>query len=243
MCDRGCEFADVEGIAGGGTGGRGSSSATRYIASKRAAQNHVELRKCLPKGRTDFAALTQRDMAVCMSCVNSYVRESLSWVASIDLAEPSCPELLTGLGGEGLGLGGQPDAVPHPAHAEAQGPGHQRHGSIRVWERSATGSAPARSGYGLRGRSSPRASRQFPRSSRVFGGRYLPIPRVKQSRPFGTTGRGRSPRYPVGSTRHDGAVRERGISLLKTRAPAGPTARVRAPGSPPTTVRAHEQQG
>lgn len=63
-----------------------------------AEKNHVGLRKCLPKGRTDFGALTQRDMAACMSHVNSYARESLSWAAPIDLAERSCPGLLAGLG-------------------------------------------------------------------------------------------------------------------------------------------------
>ena len=65
-----------------------------------AEKNHVELRKCLPKGRTDFDRLTERDMAALMSHVNSYARESLSWAAPIDLAERSCPGLLAALGVE-----------------------------------------------------------------------------------------------------------------------------------------------
>lgn len=47
-------------------------------------------------------------MAACMSHVNSYARESLSWAAPIDLAEHSCPELLAGLGIEGPAFTARP---------------------------------------------------------------------------------------------------------------------------------------
>lgn len=103
LCDRGCEFADVAGIEGSANGG-GRRLRLFFCDPMQSQQkggaekNHVELRKCLPKGRTDFDALTQRDMAACMSHVNSYARESLSWAAPVDLAERSCPELLAGLG-------------------------------------------------------------------------------------------------------------------------------------------------
>ena len=60
-------------------------------------KNHVELRKVLPKG-TDFDALTQWDVTVACSHVNSYVRAGQG-VAPIALASLALPaNLLESLG-------------------------------------------------------------------------------------------------------------------------------------------------
>ena len=48
-------------------------------------ENHEEMRKVLPKGRTNFDALAKSDMAVLMSHVNSYARDSLNWAAPYTL--------------------------------------------------------------------------------------------------------------------------------------------------------------
>lgn len=64
-------------------------------------KNHEEIRKILPKGKTDFDALRERDMAVLMSHVNSYARDSLNWATPYDLEKLMAPEgLLDGLGVE-----------------------------------------------------------------------------------------------------------------------------------------------
>lgn len=49
-------------------------------------KNHEELRKILPKGRSDFDALTQADVAACCSHVNSYPRPSRNGARPYDLA-------------------------------------------------------------------------------------------------------------------------------------------------------------
>lgn len=69
---------------------------------------------------------------------------------------------------EGPGRRGEPLTVPRPARdAEGLGPDSQRHmGSVRVWERQLSGSAPAWPGSCPRGQPSLRAP---------------PIPRVEQS--------------------------------------------------------------
>ncbi len=41
---------------------------------------------CSRRGKTDFDALTGRDMAACMSHVNSYMRGSMGWASPMDLA-------------------------------------------------------------------------------------------------------------------------------------------------------------
>jgi len=70
-------------------------------------KNHVELRKVLPK-KTSFEKLDASDMALIMSHVNSYTRESLGGKAPIDLAACVLPkELLEGLGIEKI----KPDDV------------------------------------------------------------------------------------------------------------------------------------
>ena len=63
----------------------------------RCEKNHVELRKILPKG-TRFDDLTNREMAVICSHVNSYGRPALGGACPFDLAEKVLPrDLLEGL--------------------------------------------------------------------------------------------------------------------------------------------------
>ncbi len=99
--DRGSEFLDFAKIETGLDGKR----RTRMFycdpvkPGQKAAceKNHVELRKILPKG-TDFDELTQRDVAVACSHVNSYVRagRGAAPIAFASLALP--PNLLESLG-------------------------------------------------------------------------------------------------------------------------------------------------
>lgn len=58
----------------------------------RCERNHEELRRILPKGRSDFDALTKRDLAIAASHVNSYPRDSLYGRCPIDLAQLLLPE-------------------------------------------------------------------------------------------------------------------------------------------------------
>lgn len=105
LCDRGTEFADVERMEHS----RNGKPRTRVFfcdpmrsnQKGKCEKNHEEMRKVLPKGRTNFDALTKRDMAVLMSHVNSYARDSLNWAAPYDLEKLMAPQdLLDGLGVE-----------------------------------------------------------------------------------------------------------------------------------------------
>ena len=63
----------------------------------RCEKNHVELRKILPKGMR-FDAMTNDEMAVICSHVNSYGRPALGGASPFDLAEKVLPrDLLDGL--------------------------------------------------------------------------------------------------------------------------------------------------
>ena len=62
-------------------------------------KNHEELRRILPKGRSDFDALSAVDVAAVCSHVNSYPRPSRGGACPYDLAAPELPaELLGNLG-------------------------------------------------------------------------------------------------------------------------------------------------
>lgn len=78
---------------------------------------HEELRRIIPKGKTNFDKLSNRDMAVCMSHVNSYGRDSLGWAAPYDLARLILPaDLMDGLGIERIPANDvnlTPYLVPH----------------------------------------------------------------------------------------------------------------------------------
>ena len=105
LCDRGTEFADVERMEHS----RNGKPRTRVFfcdpmrsnQKGKCEKNHEEMRKVLPKGKTNFDALAKSDMAVLMSHVNSYARDSLNWAAPYDLEKLRAPQdLLDGLGVE-----------------------------------------------------------------------------------------------------------------------------------------------
>lgn len=105
LCDRGSEFADVERMEHSKNGKPRTRvffcDPLRSDQKGKCEKNHEEIRKILPKGKTDFDALRERDMAVLMSHVNSYARDSLNWATPYDLEKLMAPEgLLDGLGVE-----------------------------------------------------------------------------------------------------------------------------------------------
>lgn len=55
-------------------------------------RSHAELRRILPKGRSDFDVLTCGDLAVAASHVNSYPRDTLKGKCPIDVAEALLPD-------------------------------------------------------------------------------------------------------------------------------------------------------
>lgn len=102
LVDRGSEFLDYEGMEGA-LDGRASRCRIYYCdpmkpAQKGAAEkNHVEFRKIVPKGMS-IDSLTQSDMALICSHVNSYPRAARRQ-APIKLARAALPQcLLDGLG-------------------------------------------------------------------------------------------------------------------------------------------------
>ena len=98
VCDRGVEFADagrIERDANGRQRLRLYYADPRQSQQKpRAERRHAELRRILPKGKTDFDRLTGRDMAACMSHVNSYMLGSMGWASPMDLAMALFPKRL-----------------------------------------------------------------------------------------------------------------------------------------------------
>ena len=104
LTDRGVEFADFEALERSSIS-QGKKRCRIYycdaLSSHQKAsceKNHVELRKILPK-KTSFEELTNYDMAIVASHVNSYPRKSLGGIAPIDLAAEALPkDLLEGLG-------------------------------------------------------------------------------------------------------------------------------------------------
>ena len=90
IADRGSEFSDVERIEHGKNGVKRLSlyfcDPMQSQQKGRAERCHEELRRILPKGKTNFEALTCRDMAACMSHVNSYLRGNMKWMAPVEMA-------------------------------------------------------------------------------------------------------------------------------------------------------------
>ena len=95
ITDRGAEFSDVERMEHGRNGVKRLSPCfcdpLQSQQKARAERCHEELRRILPKGKTDFDALTCRDMAACMSHVNSYLRGSMGWMAPVEMARLVLP--------------------------------------------------------------------------------------------------------------------------------------------------------
>lgn len=98
LLDRGEEFSDVEGLersllVPGARRCRVYFCDAMSPAQKGSCErNHAELRRILPKGRSDFDALTAADLALAASHVNSYPRRSLNGRCPIDLARMLLPE-------------------------------------------------------------------------------------------------------------------------------------------------------
>ena len=121
LTDRGSEFSDAERIERGRDGRVRLRlyycDPNRSQQKGRAERNHEELRRILPKGGTDFDALTGRDMAACMSHVNSYMRGSMGWASPMDLARALFPKgLLDAYGIEAIEpreVNLTPSLVPH----------------------------------------------------------------------------------------------------------------------------------
>lgn len=123
LCDRGSEFSDAERMEHGRNGVKRLSlyycDPLQSQQKGRCERCHEELRRILPKGRTDFDALTGRDMAACMSHVNSYLRGKMDWMAPVDLAARVLPDgLLDAYGVERIDpreVNLTPGLVPHAA--------------------------------------------------------------------------------------------------------------------------------
>lgn len=96
LCDRGGEFADAIRIETGPSGQRRSSlfycDPQQSQQKPHAEANHHQIRRVLPKGRSNFDALTRRDAALLMSHVNSYMRNSLGWASPAALAKAVFPQ-------------------------------------------------------------------------------------------------------------------------------------------------------
>lgn len=102
LCDRGGEFGNLERME---HSKNGKNRTKVYYCDPRQSQqkpqcekNHADIRMVLPKGSSNFDALTRPDMAILMSHVNSYGRDVLGWAAPYDLAQLMLPaDLLDGL--------------------------------------------------------------------------------------------------------------------------------------------------
>lgn len=112
LTDRGSEFSNFKAIERSITK-RGKRCRLYYCDPMRSGQkgscekNHVELRRIIPKG-TSLEDMTNHDIALVMSHVNSYSRPSLGGCTPIALASQTLPKSLL----EGLGISFiQPDDV------------------------------------------------------------------------------------------------------------------------------------
>ena len=101
LTDRGSEFLDYEALERSVDGGRRCSvyycDPLQSGPKGRCEKNHVELRKILPKG-TCFEGITNYELSIICSHVNSYTRPVLGGAAPIDIAGKILPaDLLDGL--------------------------------------------------------------------------------------------------------------------------------------------------
>lgn len=105
LADRGTEFDDWEGMERSCMVEGARRCRVFYCdpmesnQKARCERDHVELRRILPKGRSDFDALTPWDIATVSSHVNSYPRPARGGRCALDLASGVVPpELLEQLG-------------------------------------------------------------------------------------------------------------------------------------------------
>lgn len=100
LADRGSEFDDWEGMERSCLEKGKRRCKVFYCDAMNTNQkspcekNHEELRKILPKGRSDFDALSFADVALACSHVNSYPRPSRQGATPYDLAAPELPAAL-----------------------------------------------------------------------------------------------------------------------------------------------------
>lgn len=123
LLDRGEEFSDFEGLERSCLVEGERRCRVFYCDPLSPGQkghcerNHAELRRILPKGRSDFDALEPRDLAVIASHVNSYPRKSLAGKRPVDAAAALLPEGLLDLFGiVALGIEEvvlRPSLMPH----------------------------------------------------------------------------------------------------------------------------------
>lgn len=109
LVDRGVEFDDWAGIEQSCLDASAKRCRVFYCDAMKSNQksqaerNHEQLRRILPKGRSDFDKLTERDVSLCTSNVNSYVGSGRGNKCPLELAGGLIPEeLLTALGIEYL---------------------------------------------------------------------------------------------------------------------------------------------
>ena len=123
LLDRGVEFDDWGGIEASCLEPGASRCRVYYCDPQESNQksqcerNHEQLRRILPKGRTDMDALSDADVAACCSHVNSYPLASLGGISPIDnLGALVPPEALAELGVRRLEPGEvvlRPSLMPH----------------------------------------------------------------------------------------------------------------------------------
>lgn len=98
LLDRGEEFSDFEGMERSCLEEGARRCRVYYCDPLSPGQkgscerNHAELRRILPKGRSDFDLLSEADLAVVASHVNSYPRRSLGGRRPIDAANAMLPD-------------------------------------------------------------------------------------------------------------------------------------------------------
>ena len=107
LVDRGVEFDDWAGMERSCLEDGEKRCSVYYCdpmesnQKSQAERNHEQLRRILPKGRSDFDKLDARDVAVCCSHVNSYPIGRLGGRCAVEASEGSVPrELLEFLGVE-----------------------------------------------------------------------------------------------------------------------------------------------
>lgn len=121
LADRGSEFSNTYRIKHGPYGKKRCD--VYYCDPQQSEQkpfcetNHRLIRKVLPKGKSNFNALTPRNVALLSSYVNSYAREALGWATPYGLAKAMLPDdLIDGLGVEKINpeeVELKPQLLPH----------------------------------------------------------------------------------------------------------------------------------
>lgn len=123
LLDRGSEFDDIEGLERSYFDSNKKRCSVYFcdpnspFQKGKCENNHEFFRRIVPKKHSDFDKLTNYDMAVITSHINSYVRASLNGKAPLDLASHTFPkEFFEMLGIEKIDKNDvllKPGLVPH----------------------------------------------------------------------------------------------------------------------------------